>query len=255
MPGYHQHFAAGELRRFLCIAALVLAAELGGLACDLSPRAPENPGGDPGPLVGLSDPDSVTLQIKLGLEGGFITSYMNAFADDFGFHPDAADSASLVIENPGVFDNWNKDVERNTMQVVFSRFTNRSVTFVTVPGESAGTGPGTVEVAEDYDLLLDSETYQGRALLSMRLDGSGDWRITQWHDSRRQGSQLPSWSVLRGENRAGSFAPASEGGGRPAAPTQNQVGVQGYLGAPPPSPGPLREGSGGTPEHSPLPGP
>jgi hypothetical protein len=150
----------------------------------------------------------VIFQIELGLETGSITSYMNAYADNFAFHPDAADSATLVIE-PGVFDNWTWEVERNTMTGVLAIFTTRSVTFVNVL--EMVTGEITVEIEEDYDLTMDSDMYQGTAHLTMLRESNDEWRITQWHDLRRQGSQLPSWSVLRGRNRAASLAPVRRG--------------------------------------------
>ncbi len=54
-------------------------------SCGLAPREPEEPIEGEGRLVGLSDPDSVLLQIEVGLSSGVITQYINAFADSFTF--------------------------------------------------------------------------------------------------------------------------------------------------------------------------
>jgi hypothetical protein len=174
---------------------LTLLAALGWLACDFTSREPEPPDQDEGRLVSLTDPDSTIFQIQLGVSNGLITDYMNAFTDEFIFIPDAADASP-------VFENWNFDVERNTMQVIFSRFSSRSVSFVT--GDSSATIPGEeVEINEHYDLLLNTGLYQGTARLRMRRDAGGSWRIFQWEDFRRQGSQFPTWGRVRGENRSG----------------------------------------------------
>ena len=179
----------------------VLGALLAGLAaCDLSPRTPDDPGGGSGDrLVNLSDPDSVLLQMQVGLTDGRINSYMNAFTQDFVFHPDERDSLSLVQQDPTVFDNWTYQTEQQVMQVVFNQYSQRSVSFANA--ESTVVVPGSVVVLdEEYDLTVDSELYQGLAEFQMRLTGN-EWRIFQWIDRRRSGSDLSSWSLLKGENK------------------------------------------------------
>jgi len=181
-----------------CCALGVLLASLA--ACDLSPREPEPPGGGGNDrLVNLSDPDSVLLQIQVGLTDGRINSYMNAFTQDFVFHPDERDSLSLVQQDPTVFDNWTYQTEQQVMQVVFNQYSQRSVSFANA--ESTVVVPGSVVVLdEEYDLTVDSELYQGLAEFQMRLTGN-EWRIFQWIDRRRSGSDLSSWSLLKGENK------------------------------------------------------
>jgi hypothetical protein len=183
------------------LACCALGALIVSLAaCDLSPRTPEDPGGGGNDrLVNLSDPDSVLLQIQVGLTDGRINSYMNAFTQDFVFHPDERDSSTLVQQTPGVFDDWTYAVEQQVMQIVINQYSARNVSFATA--ESTVVVPGSVIVLdENYDLTVDTERYQGRAELQMRLTGN-EWRIFMWIDRRQSGSELSSWSLLKGENR------------------------------------------------------
>ncbi len=193
--------------RHLPLACCALGALIAGLvACDLSPRTPDDPGGGVDTtIVNLSDPSLVLYQIQVGLRTGRINSYMNAFirddtfSEDFVFHPDERDSLTLVQQSPGVFDNWTYDVEQQVMQVVINQYAPRDVSFVTA--ESTVVVPGSVVVLdENYDLTVGTERYQGRAELQMVLIGN-EWRIFTWIDRRQSGSELSSWSLLKGENR------------------------------------------------------
>jgi len=160
-------------------------------------RDPEPPANDPGILVNLSDPDSVTYQIQVGIATGSFTSYMNAFAPDFVFNPDAVDSISLTTQIPNVFDNWNYTVEQQAMQRVLDHFANRSVVFI--QGDSIPQGSDFVTVEQFYELFLDNERYHGRADFDMRLD-SGAWRISRWRDFRSTDPDT-TWGILKGMNR------------------------------------------------------
>lgn len=191
--------SAGRPLPLACCAFAVLLAGLA--ACDLSPRTPEDPGGGGNDrLVRLSDPDSVLLQIQVGLTDGRINSYMNAFLQsDFRFHPDERDSLTLVQQNPTVFNNWTYQTESDVARVIFNRYAARNVSFVTA--ESTVVVPGfEVVLDEEYDLTVDAERYQGRAELQMRLTGD-EWRIFKWIDRRLSGSSFSSWSLLKGENK------------------------------------------------------
>jgi hypothetical protein len=167
-------------------------------ACDFTPRTAEPPQTDEGRLVNLSDPDSVLFQIKVGFEDGVITSYMNAFTEDFRFFPDEQDSIALSVETPGVFDDWTRAVEQQVIGLVFQSSTTRGFSSATV--ESTVLGVDVVVLDEDYEFIVDTNTYAGRAELQMRL-ASGAWRIFRWIDRRNPVSGFPSSSVLRGENR------------------------------------------------------
>ncbi len=183
----------------LVVAAVGASLIASLMSCDLSPRAPEQPGGgSEGRLVTLSDPDSALLQIQIGVADGVITAYMNAFTPDFVFHPDERDSITLAATNPGVFDDWTYDVERDVMQLVLSLSSQRGTVFASQ--DSIVEDIGVVTLRENYDLTIGSSTYQGLAELQMR-DEAGSWRIFTWIDRRQSGSQLSSWSLVKGENR------------------------------------------------------
>lgn len=193
----------------LATGGACLALLAGLAACDLSPRTPEEPAGS-GRLVSLTDPDSVLLQIQIGVTSGRINSYMNAFTrDDFVFHPDERDSSTIIQQfGAGWFDNWIYPVEQDAMQLVFRQYSPRTVTFT--EAQPPQQGADIFVLYENYDLTVGDEDYKGLAELQMRRTGN-DWRIYLWIDRRQAGSDLSSWSLLKGNNRSnpGRSAPAA----------------------------------------------
>lgn len=181
--------AARHVALFRLVLALVLAWAL--VSCDLAARDPEDPLPGEGRLVSLTQPDSVLEQIRLGVRSGVINSYINAFAEDFAFHPDPQDSS------PGVFDDWNRDVEREVAERIFTGGATRDVSFLNA--DSTGSDPE-IQRDEDYFLEIDTLAYEGRARLLIRRDGT-EWRVVNWQDIRLPGATRPTWGVLRGQNR------------------------------------------------------
>ncbi len=165
-------------------------------SCDLGARDPHPPSNvTDTTLVSLTDPDSTIRQLEVGFESGVITSYMNAYADDFIFHPDPVDSS-------GAFSSpWDVNRERPTAQFIFSQFASREVAFADV--DSFSNQPGVITFIKDYHLNTDGTEYEGQAELHLRQD-SGEWRIIFWQDFRLQGSTLSTWGILRGENAPGA---------------------------------------------------
>lgn len=187
----------------LWLAGLALASALWGIeSCGLAPRSPEPPNTNAGRLVGLSDPDSVLIQIEVGLSSGVVTQYINAFADSFSFHPDRSDSTDLVNSfgaSPDVFLDWGKDTERSAMQLVLGSSTDRSVTFTKVSTE-VETGDRVVWLI-DYTLVVDAATLHGRPRFDIRREPTGDWHLLDWTDFRQPGSNTAAWGFLKGRNR------------------------------------------------------
>lgn len=185
----------------LWLAGLALVLALGALeSCDLAPRKPEEPIPGEGRLVGLSDPDSVLLQIEVGLSSGVITQYINAFADSFTFHADPDDLNDLVSSgaDPDVFLDWGKDTERSAMALALGSSIERSVTFTKV---STVVEPDRVVWEIDYTLTVDAATLQGRPFFDIRREATGDWRLRDWADRRQPGSEAAAWGFLKGLNR------------------------------------------------------
>ena len=187
----------------LWLAGLALVLALWRIeSCGLAPREPEPPSTSQGRLVGLSDPDSVLLQIEVGLSSGVVTQYINAFADSFSFHGDSSDSTDLVRSfgaSQNVFLDWGKDIERSAMQLVLGSSTDRSVTFTKVSTE-VETGERVVWLV-DYALVVDAATLNGRPRLDIRREPTGDWRLLDWTDFRQPGSDTRAWGFLKGRNR------------------------------------------------------
>jgi len=169
------------------------------LVCAGCPRDPDSPSEEGGDLVNLSDPDSVLFQIQVGVAGGVITQYLNAYTQDFRFHPDQVDSISLSNQNPTVFEGWDLTVERQVMQDILNSYASRSVTFTNV--ESTVVNDRAVKLRERYTLFLDSERYQGEAEFDMIQESSNEWRIFNWQDRRLQADPDTTWGFLKGLNR------------------------------------------------------
>jgi hypothetical protein len=164
------------------------------------PRDPEEGTGGDEILVTLSDPDSVILLLRLSVEAGNIASYLNAFEPAYFFNPDPADSLALLSElGQNVFAVWGVDEERDATSSIFNLSDSLRVTFSRGEEDSIAHGDGTVTLQEDYELVVESTTYRGRADLQMRILSS-EWRIIRWVDNRSP-TPDPTWGVLKGRNR------------------------------------------------------
>jgi hypothetical protein len=192
---------ASPPQRFARLALTLVLALWAIEACDFSPRDPENPGGGQVPLVTLSDPDSALVQIQRGLAVRLTSHYMNAFDDPFVFHPDERDSIELSTENPGVFDDWDRQVEEEVTNIIITSSAQIAVSFTTAESTVVEAGR-VVVVNEDYELTVDADEYEGQAEFTI-VNTNGEWRIFSWLDRRRSGSSLSSWGFLKGENRPG----------------------------------------------------
>jgi hypothetical protein len=179
-----------DLLRETALGALLALALVS--ACDDDPASPPGPPGGSVGLVSLSDPDSVLLQMQLGIQGGFIVPYMNAFAQDFTFVPDSSDASQL----PGAFDDWSFAVEEEVMGRVLADYLRRSLSFVDV--ESTAVGDRTVVLREGYTLFLDGDRYRGNAEFVLTRDQANNWRLTRWQDHGSASDPDTTWGILKG---------------------------------------------------------
>ena len=177
---------------------LSLLAALTLMGC---PRDPEEGTGGDEILVTLSNPDSVLLLIELSVEAGNIASYLNAFEDPaYFFNPDPADSIALLNElGQNVFAFWGVNEERDAASSIFSLSDSLRLTFSRGFEDSIPNPDGTVTLQEDYELVVESTTYRGRADFQMRLL-FGEWRAMRWVDNRPP-TPDPTWGILKGRNR------------------------------------------------------
>ncbi len=174
---------------------------LAGLSLTGCPRDPEEGTGGDEILVTLSNPDSVLHLIHLSVEAGNIASYMNAFENPaYAFIPDPSDRSALLIElGQDVFLDWGVEAEQQATSSIFSLSDSLGLTFSRGEDDSLVNGDGTVTLREDYELVIASTTYRGRADLQMRLL-SGEWRVMGWVDNRPP-TPDPTWGILKGRNR------------------------------------------------------
>ncbi len=192
--------------------ALALCVALALTACDaLRPRQPADPLGDI-PLVPLNDVDAVLEQLIVGVDSLVVPAYINAFADEFIFEPDATDAGAF----PGTFLDWGQSSEERAIQTVFDLVD--SIRFEHETCDDAihqGCGPssdGDTEKIFDYRYTFEASTeigqgspcagvttFAGIATLTFRLD-TGEWRIVRWADRQdpNLAENLPTATVLRG---------------------------------------------------------
>lgn len=184
------------------VAATAVAVAM--VAC--SARDPEPPGSGAEPIILLSSPDSIYVQMQVGIESEFVNSYGNCFdQDEFGFHLDSRDSILLVDQlaqlDPEELENWNRQIEEQVHTSIFGTSQALEIVFVGAAEDSGQTiSENVVELRKHYQLNVDGEVYEGAADWTL-VRKSGEWRITQWQDNRESGSQNSTWGFLKGLNR------------------------------------------------------
>jgi hypothetical protein len=137
-------------------------------------------------------------------------NYPELFAGNFTFVPDPDDALTLEsIYGPGVFDDWDADVELAVGDRLFDRY------FLTLLTFSEGTVTEDTDssymVLHQYSLdILQDEGWtrcRGAAKFRIKRDPSDNlWYISQWEDFRTEVSDSTgidgTWGLVKGEIRA-----------------------------------------------------
>lgn len=189
--------------------ALVLMVGLIGACGNFPFKVGEGPppNGSATDIVPRTDPSAVlsNLMICVGDQKG--SEYLEQLAGGFIFVADQIDVATLEQNYPGIFSDWNLDVEGRVAQYMLD--TGRCLLAeLTLSNETVLDQPTDTTYSSQvvYRLLLllnnDAQNYSGQARLFMRKDTNSLWSIYRWEDIRPQGTQEDTWGIVRGRIRA-----------------------------------------------------
>jgi hypothetical protein len=195
-------------------SAILAASILLAAACSFfDPRTPDDP--DPGDIIWQqpTSPSLVVQNLVNSMEGMSAPFCMNCCDSSYMFIPDPSDTAEFGGSYE--FDNWNFDVEANTLQNIFAAVVGSgypddslvSVTMSMVPGYPDPAAPtDSADVWRDYSIICAGSEFGGwdrpalgRARLSMIEDEYGLWSITTWEDIRPEdysGDNF-TWGVIK----------------------------------------------------------
>jgi hypothetical protein len=191
--------------------ALVLVMMLGLVAA--CGKFPFQIGEGPRPIgtatdvVPRTEPAAVLSNLMVCVGDQKAGEYLDQLAAGFAFVADQIDVATLEQNYPGIFLDWNLDVESRVTQYMLDTgrclLAELALTNETVLDQPTDT---TYSSQVDYKLILfldnHSQTYSGQARLFMRKDINSLWSIYRWEDIRPQEAPEDTWGILRGRIRA-----------------------------------------------------
>jgi len=168
-------------------------------ACNwFEPREAEKPWEEESDWQEPVSPSVVISNLKLAFEGRNIVNYASSFSPDFIFFGDPADSPYV---EPGIFNDWNYEVEIDVTTKLFNTFNNIGLLFEDSTGDSTGT-VGTFYKL--YTLNLESSdstvTVVGLARFQLAIDTTNLWSIVEWNDFRTDSIYI-DWSILKAKSR------------------------------------------------------
>ncbi len=194
-------------RRALFPLALLALACLPASGCGLfKPRSSEKPSTSSVACSDLTVPSDADSEIvrQYAHPGG---ASCDAACIDTGFifHPDPTDSAEALPLTP--FVGWNRDVETSVEQKLERAADSVLVSFDSSYAATSKPSPNLEIRYWHYHLNFKAAgdtsvtRYQGLADITYRQNlGDNKWRVSDWAD-KRDGSGLPTWGILRRNNR------------------------------------------------------
>lgn len=163
---------------------------------------------EPVPRVSPIEPELVLANMDSALVylGRGIDNYVRCLGDTFHFYPHLNDQVVWEQQGkPNAYENWDRNVEREVMDLILSSAKEVDVTF---------SDRNVVADTEDYKIweqhyVLEIsktdtvETYEGVARLELRTDPSqaNQWFITNWQTYEWPGQTAKTWGWLRGLRR------------------------------------------------------
>ena len=193
------------LRRAIPVMAAITTFVLSG--CIFSPRDPDGPPAEDATDWQTPVNTSIVLEnLKAALEGDSPSNYRDCYTEDFTHEVDPQDWLDAGQEAEDLYADWTRDDEEQSANGILGDAESITVSFVNYQ-EPDETEDETDRI-DDYTLTISWEsgvysgqelTYEGRAIIYLRRDGTGRWAIYRWEDNRRTAN--PTWGFLRGEYR------------------------------------------------------
>jgi len=171
-------------------------------SCDSDERDVQSPG--PDPVCTLESPSKVFWCMDGAIESQQDANYERSLSDSFVFSPTDIDSLDANFSGTSVFDSWNKPVEMETLQLLFSDAdwikADFGTPFILINKNTF------VRYNVSYSLAVinavapaDTVIYKGVAQFDVRNE-NGNWRMTSWNE-KTQVPGFATWGYLRGELR------------------------------------------------------
>jgi hypothetical protein len=197
----------GAGRKSVSVLALGLIVAVALVSCsEFSVRESLPPAGGATEYALPQEPDLVISNLINGVTDQMPGNYTSMLAEDFVFVPDPRDAQALENYYPGVFLNWERDVETRVIEYMLDE-SRTGFALLTFSNEGIiEQTDSTYILQEEYSLIIKMEsleTYLGTARLYMkRHSDDGLWWIHKWEDSQLPEAGEDTWGVLRGEIRA-----------------------------------------------------
>jgi hypothetical protein len=186
--------------------ALLTALVIVSLACDslFSTREPEPPENPQSSWVPPLSPDQVLSNLQNAVSERNVENYVRCLINPglssriFVFEPDPEVAANY----PDLFQEWNRETERNVMQQLVALVPADSAFYLTYTETVQEiVAPDSAVMIRRYRLGVHHreagipQTYEGLAEFWLTPDQQGEWAIYHWIDNSV--SQSPSWSGLK----------------------------------------------------------
>jgi len=154
------------------------------------------------PEIVLANMDSALIYLGRGID-----NYQRCLGDTFHFYPLDDDRATLEAQGkPNAYDDWDREVEREVMDLVLNSAKSVDLTFS--DQEVIADEPEFKKWEEHYLLVIEwlsGETgvYEGNCQMEIRIDPeqANQWFIEKWGDVETPGQEHETWGRLRGEKR------------------------------------------------------
>ncbi len=168
-------------------------------SCDwFNPREAEKPWEQESEWQEPVNPSTVILNLVNAFENRNIVNYVSCLSATFVFYGDPADSQYV---EPGIFNDWNMQVEKEVAVVIFNTFTNIELYFVDSLKDSTGTA---ATFYETYTLNLQSIDStiiaKGLGVFQLTVDSTNLWSIVEWKDFRTDSSFI-DWGIVKAKSR------------------------------------------------------
>ncbi len=181
-----------------------------GLLCvqcktPFSTREPEEPNSSQSNWVQPTSPNYVMINLRTCISEKNSQNYLRCLADTgtaavtFYYIPES----SVAAANPGLFNGWNKESERNYLNQLLAYLPKDSLSTLTLTLIRENAFQDSVVLVQEYILTMGHKQqtegcprqFRGQAEFRLRRSAEDLWYIYKWSDFAT-GDQ-PAWSVLR----------------------------------------------------------
>ncbi len=184
-----------EYRKLKTILIVIILST----ACNwFNPRNAENPREEESEWQEPVSPSIVISNLERAFEDRNIVNYSSSLSFDFMFYGDQADSTDVP---PGIFNDWDFDVEIEVATKIFNIFSKINIYFEDSLKDSTGTEANFYEVYSMNLESLDSTVIvKGLAHFQLLLDSTNLWSIVNWMDFNTDSLYI-DWGILKANTR------------------------------------------------------